>query len=151
MGNRQYIRDKRSPAPKNENVSKVMSRNKAKGTKPEVLLRKALWSNNLKGYRLNYKKIPGRPDIAYVYKKIAIFVNGCYWHRCPRCNYPLPKHNTEFWKNKFERNKERDIRKNKELNAIGWQTITIWECEIKNNINTIITKIYQVLNTFGSK
>ena len=85
---KKYIRDKRSPKPLSESTSKVMSANKAKNTKPEIALRKALWSEGYKGYRLNWKNVPGRPDIAYPGKKIAIFVNGCYWHRCPKCDLP---------------------------------------------------------------
>ena len=72
-----YVRDKRSPNPKNENVSKVMSANKAKDTSPEIKLRKALWKKGANAYRLHYKGLPGRPDICFVNKKFAIFVNGC--------------------------------------------------------------------------
>lgn len=78
MSTEKYIRDERSPHQKNENVSKVMSANKAKNTKPELLLRRSLWKNHLRGYRVNYKKIPGRPDVAFPAKMIAIFVNGCF-------------------------------------------------------------------------
>ncbi len=128
-----YLRDKRSPVPKNENVSKTMSANRAAHTKPEILLRKALWKNDLKGYRINYKKVPGRPDIAFVSKKIAIFVHGCFWHRCPLCNYDLPKHNTAFWQNKFQTNIDRDKRKAQQLKKMNWKTITVWECQLKRN------------------
>lgn len=145
MSESEYIRDKRSPKPKSEQVSKVMSRNKAKNTKPEILLRKALWEKHIRGYRLNYKKAPGRPDIAFVSKKVAIFVNGCYWHRCPKCDYPLPKHNTEFWEEKFSKNKERDKRKIKELKDSGWSVITVWECDIKEDINSIVSVIQQTI------
>ena len=72
---KKYSRDKRSPKPLNESTSKVMSANKAKNTKPELLLRKALWKKGHKGYRLNWKKVPGRPDIAFPGKKLAIFVD----------------------------------------------------------------------------
>ncbi len=71
-----YIRDKRTPKPSYRPISKVMSANKAKDTKPELKLRKALWKAGIKGYRLNWKSVPGRPDIAFVGKKIAIFVHG---------------------------------------------------------------------------
>lgn len=101
---KKYVRDKRSPKPKNENVSRVMSANKAKNSKPEMKLRKYLWNNGLKGYRLHPKKIPGRPDIAFISKKLAIFVNGCYWHRCPKCNYPLPKNNRESIRKRINTN-----------------------------------------------
>ena len=96
-----YIRDKRSPVPLNANVSRVMSSNKAKNTKPELRLRKALYAGGVRGYRINWKKVPGKPDIAFPGRKISIFINGCYWHRCPYCKLSLPKTNTEFWKEKF--------------------------------------------------
>ena len=141
-----YVRDKRSPVPKHAHVSKVMSANKAKDTKPEVAFRKALWQQGIKGYRLNWKKAPGRPDIAFPGKKVAIFINGCFWHRCPTCNYPLPKHNTDFWKAKFDRNVARDQNKVIQLEGSGWQVITIWECELKestaNAIEKVLAKIY---------
>ena len=73
-----YIRDKRSPKAKGETISKVMSANIAVNSKPEVRLRKALWNSEIRGYRLHYSKIPGKPDIVFTKKKIAIFVNGCF-------------------------------------------------------------------------
>src|SRR5687768_13013552 len=102
-----YFRDKRSPVPKSEAVSRVMSANRAKNTSPELLLRKAIWQMGFRGYRLHPANVPGRPDIAFTTQKVAIFVMGCFWHRCPKCDYKLPKHNRKFWKQKFERNLER--------------------------------------------
>ena len=142
---KKYIRDKRSPKPLNESTSRVMSANKAKNTKPEIALRKALWSEGYKGYRLNWKNVPGRPDIAYPGKKIAIFVNGCYWHRCPKCDLPLPKTNTIFWKEKFEKNVKRDKKKNDELLSLNWIVLVFWECDIKSDISNSIQKIKKVL------
>ena len=141
-----YIRDNRSPKPLNESTSKVMSANKSKNTKPEVALRKALWSEGHRGYRLNWKNVPGRPDIAYPGKKIAIFVNGCFWHRCPKCNLPLPKTNTDFWKEKFDKNVKRDKKKNDELLSLNWIVLVFWECDIKSNISNSIQKIKKVLD-----
>jgi len=117
-----------------------MSSNKARGTSPEICLRKALREAGCGGYRLNWD-VSGHPDICFPGRKIAIFVNGCFWHRCPHCNLPLPKSNAEFWKIKFEKNVERDKRKNKELEDKGWIVLTIWECEIKNNMCNIIKRI----------
>ena len=134
------------PQASSETVSKSMKRNASKNTKPEILLRKALWANNLKDYRLNYKKLPGRPDICYTKYKIAIFVNGCFWHRCPTCNLPLPKKNSEFWERKFIRNKERDVLKRKRLEDMGWTVLTFWECEILKNIQNNIDKIIKELD-----
>ena len=91
-----YVRDKRSPIPSNQHVSKVMSANKAKDTKPEIELRKLLWNNGIRGYRINKKGIPGTPDITISKKRLAIFLNGCFWHRCPHCDLPLPKSNKEL-------------------------------------------------------
>jgi DNA mismatch endonuclease (patch repair protein) len=129
---REYVRDKRSPKPKNEKVSEVMSANKAKNTKPELALRKLLWQEGLRGYRVNYRGVPGRPDVAFTARKVAVFVNGCFWHRCPHCNYSLPKNNTAFWEKKFSANVARDKRKIDELKALGWKTYTVWECELGN-------------------
>jgi DNA mismatch endonuclease (patch repair protein) len=142
---REYVRDKRSPKPTSEAVSEVMSANKAKNTKPELLLRKLLWESGFRGYRINYKKIPGRPDIVFVSKKVAIFVNGCFWHRCPHCDYKLPKNNAEFWKKKFDANIERDKRKIEELKKINWKPYVIWECELKKEKK--INKLLKYLST----
>lgn len=136
-----YIRDKRSPAPKSEAVSRVMSKNRHRDTSPEIAVRKALWHAGHRGYRLHYKKIPGRPDVAFVGRKIAIFVHGCYWHRCSKCGYPLPKHNTEYWKAKFARNVSRDARIARELKSLGWRHLVVWECDVKKDLSGTIGKL----------
>ncbi len=110
-----------------------MQGNKRQNTKPELLVRKRLREAGLTGYRLQWKKAPGRPDIAFPGRKIAIFVNGCFWHRCPHCSPSMPKRNVEFWEAKFRRNVERDKRAISELEALGWTPITIWECELKRD------------------
>lgn len=143
---RSYVRDKRSPTPKSPTVSKVMSANKHKNTTPEITLRRKLWHKGFRGYRLHYKKIPGRPDITFISKKIAIFVNGCYWHRCPICKLTLPKTNTEFWRKKFEANVSRDLAKSAALSKIGWTAITVWECEIANNIDQTVDRLTSALS-----
>lgn len=107
--------------------------NKRQNTKPELLVRQRLRAAGLTGYRLQWKKAPGRPDIAFPGRKIAIFVNGCFWHRCPHCNPSTPKRNTEFWEAKFRRNVVRDARAITELKELGWTPITIWECELKRD------------------
>jgi len=143
---KEYLRDGRAPIPKSESVSRVMSANKSKSTKPEIFLRKALREAGIKGYRLNWKKAPGRPDIAFPGKRIAIFVNGCFWHRCPHCDYALPKTNTVFWENKFSKNKSRDKRKLEDLEKLDWQVFVIWECEIKKSLKTIVEKFKNILS-----
>lgn len=139
-----YTRDKRSPEPKNEWVSKSMRSNRGKDTSPEIILRKALRCNGMSGYRLHWH-IPGRPDICYPGKHIAIFVNGCFWHRCPHCELPLPENNSEFWKEKFDKNIVRDKTKRDTLIRDGWTVITIWECEIKKDLDDVISMIKEYM------
>jgi len=110
--------------------NKSMQGNKRRDTKPELILRKMLRDAGYPGYRLQWK-VPGRPDIAYPGRKIAVFINGCFWHRCPKCNLPIPKSNQEFWKAKFRRNVERDRKNINELEALGWKVFVIWECELR--------------------
>ena len=138
---KEYIRDNRSPVPLNNNVSKVMSSIKGANTNLEKILRKGLYSDDIRGYRLNWKNAPGKPDIAFPGKQIAIFVHGCYWHRCQKCNFSMPKTNIKFWKNKFEKNVERDKNQQKKLLELGWRILIFWECEIKNDLFDIVSKI----------
>lgn len=142
--NSSYIRDGRAPIPNKEVTSRIMSLVRAKNTKPEVLLRKALTANKLSGYRLHWNKVPGRPDIAYPKIKLAIFVNGCFWHRCPYCNPSTPKTHKKFWEEKFSQNVDRDKRKNIELRSQGWKVITIWECQIKRDLSKCIHKAQKI-------
>jgi len=137
---KQYSRDKRSPIPRSAMTSKVMSAIKAKNTSPEVRFRQALREAELTGYRLHWK-IEGRPDIAFPGKKLAIFIHGCFWHRCPICNLPDPKSNSEFWQNKFNKNIERDERKKLALEQTGWKVLTFWECQIKKDVTPLIEKV----------
>lgn len=113
-----------------EAVRKTMQANKRKDTKPELLVRQRLREAGLTGYRLQWK-VPGRPDVAWPGKKVALFVNGCFWHRCPHCQLPLPKSNIEYWSVKFERNMQRDERNLALLEEAGWKVHTIWECQLK--------------------
>jgi len=140
-----YIRDGRAPIPVNETVSRVMSSNKNKDTEPELILRNFLWHHGLKGYRLNYKNAPGSPDICFPGKKVAIFVHGCFWHRCPFCAFHLPKTHTDFWRSKFIKNIERDTRKIEDLEKIGWRVVVIWECKIKKDLNGCFQTIKELV------
>lgn len=140
-----YIRDGRAPIPESEITSRTMSANKGKDTGPELILRKALRKVGLSGYRLHWKKATGRPDIAYPGRKIAIFVHGCFWHRCPYCDLPLPKSHSEFWSEKFKRNKERDVKKILNLEESGWKVLIFWECEIKKNSLDCAKKVKNII------
>jgi len=129
---REFLRDGRNPIPISNKTSELFSKIHGKNTKPELFIRKALWRNKLRGYRLWPNLVPGRPDICFTKYKIAIFVNGCFWHRCPKCNPPFPKTHEDFWREKFAKNVARDHIKNELLEEQGWKVFTVWECEIKN-------------------
>jgi DNA mismatch endonuclease (patch repair protein) len=122
-----------------------MQANRGKDTSPELLLRRALREAGLSGYRLHWSQAPGRPDIAYPGRKVAIFVNGCFWHRCPHCDPPHPKANRQFWADKFAENCARDQRKSRELEESGWKVLTVWECRLKSNLVSVIAEVEQVV------
>ena len=116
-----------------EATAKTMRANRAKDTKPEITLRKALWAAGLRGYRKNVRGLPGTPDVVYGRARLAVFVHGCYWHQCPRCaRNRKPKTNALYWEAKFALNAERDARQLRELDALGWRTLVLWECEMKD-------------------
>jgi len=120
-----------------------MSRIKNKNTKPEILVRKFLFANGFR-YRLNDKKLPGKPDIVLPKYKTVIFVNGCFWHGHENCRYfKLPGTRAEWWKEKIEKNIDNDLKKHSQLINAGYRVIIIWECEIKNKsfYTTIIDEI----------
>ena len=135
----------KTPEPLNEAIAKTMRSNRSKNTSPEIQIRKLLREAGYPGYRVNWKKAPGKPDIAYPGKKLAIFVNGCFWHRCPICNMPLPKTHLEYWKPKFERNVARDAENYSQLKSMGWRVVVIWECEIRNDPCSSIEEALTVL------
>ncbi len=128
---------------------KCMQANKARNTKPELLLRQSLRSIGLSGYRLHWK-IPGKPDICYPGRKIAIFVNGCFWHRCPKCNPPMPQTNVDYWSKKFERNIRRDCETISILERNEWTVSVVWECEIKQASNCVARRIASVMNSINA-
>lgn len=120
---------------------------RSKDTKPEMIVRRGLWSRGFR-YRLNYKRLPGHPDLVLRKYRTCIFVNGCFWHGhnvvLPQMSEgrgqmedvvnseccKMPKTNRDFWVNKIRRNKERDKEEQKKLAAMGWHCITVWECEL---------------------
>ena len=104
---------------------------KGKDTKPELIVRKYLFSRGMR-FRVQVRKLPGNPDIVLPKYKTVIFVNGCFWHGHKGCKYfRLPKSNTQFWKDKINNNIDRDIRNEAKLKALGWRVICVWECDIR--------------------
>ena len=110
-----------------------MSRIKGKKTKPEEVVAKYLFANGFR-YRRNVKGLPGTPDIVLKKYRTVIFVNGCFWHCHEGCKwFVLPETNAEFWKKKFDCNRERDKQNYKKLQDDGWNVIIVWECEIRHS------------------
>lgn len=130
---RSYIRDGRAPVPKSEKVSRTMSAIRAKNTGPERVVREVLSRAGVRGYRLHWKCVAGRPDIAFPKRRVAVFVHGCFWHGCPYCKPKLPKTHRAFWKRKIETNKARDKRKVRELRRLGWRVVTVWACRLASD------------------
>lgn len=129
-----------------------MSNISAKNTKPEIILRKALFRKGYR-YRINCKKLPGKPDIVLPKYKTVIFVNGCFWHSHKDCkDAHLPKTNIEFWRNKINSNVERDNKNIQQLQDAGWNVIVVWECELKKkNMDSLITGIVNSLSSKHAK
>ena len=114
-----------------EQRSKNMAAIKGKGTKPEEIVRKYLFSKGFR-YRKNVKHLPGTPDIVLPKYRTVIFVNGCFWHHHEGCKYAvIPATRQEFWNNKLARNVERDKKVTEALEKGGWHVLTVWECELK--------------------
>ena len=108
-----------------------MSMIKGKNTKPEIIVRKYLFHCGFR-FRVNVKRLPGTPDIVLRKYKTAIFVNGCFWHGHEGCpEFRPPRTRVEWWTEKLNRNKARDARVREELRAMGWNTMVIWECQLK--------------------
>jgi DNA mismatch endonuclease (patch repair protein) len=123
-----------------EKRSKIMAAIRSENTQPEVMLRKALWAEGLR-FRTHYSK--ERIDIAFPSKKLAIFVDGCFWHGCPIHSH-LPKTHESYWHPKLKKNVERDHAKNKRLEVEGWKVLHFWEHEL-NDLEKVRDKIQAAL------
>ncbi len=133
-----------------EKRSEIMSRVRHEDSGPELQVRSALHAAGFR-FRLHRKDLPGTPDIVLPKYRLAIFVHGCFWHGHADCKHSvLPKTNTEFWKNKFERNKARDQMVRLELLKIGWHVLVIWECQIKL-LTEIVNELKNCTSIKGSK
>ncbi len=110
---------------------KSMQGNKRRDTKPEVLVRRMLREMGFTGYRCDWRKAPGRPDVAFVGRKLAIEIRGCFWHRCPVCSLSVPKKNLDYWEAKFVRNVERDEQNLAALEEAGWKVLVLWDHQLK--------------------
>jgi DNA mismatch endonuclease (patch repair protein) len=116
--------------------SAIMRSVRSRDTGPEIVLRRALWADGAR-YRIHPRIAGARPDLSFPRARVAVFVDGCFWHGCPR-HYRLPKTNIAFWKAKVARNVERDVRDRLRLETAGWEVIRVWQCEIKEDIRAVI-------------
>jgi DNA mismatch endonuclease, patch repair protein len=131
--------------------SKLMAKIRSRGNKnTEVALAKLFRRNKITGWRRN-QKVFGKPDFIFPKLKLALFVDGCFWHGCPR-HGTQPKNNRVFWKNKFARNKERDRLVTRTLRSKGWRVLRIWEHELaRKNEARLLKRIQHVLCSIRAK
>lgn len=131
-----------------EQRSRNMSRIRAKDTDVELILRRALHGRGLR-FRVR-PDLPGTPDIAFPRARVAIFVDGCFWHSCP-VHYQRPVRNADYWKSKVARNAERDLMVNRTMEKLGWTVIRVWEHEVQSNLADALYRIESAGGRGGSR
>ncbi len=123
--------------------SQQMSRIRWKNTKPEMRLRSALWSAGLR-YRIHAETPVGKPDVVFPRKRVAVFIDGCFWHGCPK-HYVRPGSRVDFWAEKLRTNIERDRRQTLKLEALGWSVLRVWEHEIYEELHDVVCRIRETV------
>jgi DNA mismatch endonuclease (patch repair protein) len=126
-----------------EQRSYCMSRITSKNTLPELRFRTLIWQEGVRGYRL-HRKLAGKPDLYFGSKKLAVFIDGCFWHHCPKC-FVKPKSNNDYWDAKMARNKKRDRQVNRLLKAESITVMRFWEHDIKKNPEKCLLKLQTAL------
>ena len=115
-----------------------MRRVRGKDTSPELAVRRALWAAGFR-YRLHLKSLPGKPDIVFARRRITVFVHGCFWHQhqgCSRSKRPATRR--QYWDAKLDRNMERDDLTRRRLQDLGWQVVTLWECDLSEGVDRLL-------------
>src|SRR4051794_39700592 len=120
-----------------------MSRIRSRNTKPELALRSALWASGLRGWRVHAKTLPGKPDLAFTRWRIAVFVDGCFWHGHP--DFFTPGKSGSYWDAKIERTKERDRQANEALSAAGWTVLRFWDFEVEQDLDRCVAEVRDAL------
>lgn len=128
-----------TPAQRKYNMSRI----KGKDTSPEMVIRRLLYSRGIRGYRIHYPLL-GKPDIVFIRKRLVIFIDGCFWHKCPEC-FTIPQTRTKFWLDKINKNVERDRIITKKLTDDGWNVLRFWEHEVRKNPEDVVGKIISEL------
>ncbi|MBI2761534.1 MAG: very short patch repair endonuclease [Chloroflexi bacterium] len=121
---------------------RCMQRVRSRDTKPELCLRRALWHAGMR-YRLR-RNLPGKPDLIFISARIAVFVDGCFWHRCPE-HATHPKTNSRFWQDKLDGNVRRDRWVDATLSDEGWAVVRVWQHEIKRDLQGVVDRICAIL------
>lgn len=123
-----------------------MSKIRSKNTKPELLLRKALFAKGYR-YRIHNKQLPGKPDIIFAKHKLSIFVHGCFWHYHSDCrDGHIPDTDSNFWTEKLSKNVARDLKHQQDLMDKGWRVLVIWECEIEKQLDAVLENVDHYIN-----
>jgi DNA mismatch endonuclease (patch repair protein) len=123
--------------------SRVMARIRSTNTGPELALRRALFSCGVRGWRCNSRALPGKPDLAFTRWKVAVFVDGCFWHGHP--DFFTPGKSGAYWDDKIERTKERDRLANETLAAQGWTVLRFWDFEIEQELDACVARVTTAL------
>jgi len=123
--------------------SRMMSGIQGKNTKPEVMVRKALFADGFR-YRLHDKQLPGKPDLVFPKYRAVILINGCFWHLHGCHLFKWPSSRPEFWKHKLESNRERDLRNMEQLRQQGWRVLVIWQCALKGKQRLPFEQVIQL-------
>lgn len=128
-------------------TSRRMRRVRQRDTPPEMSLRKELWRKGLRYYV--HRRVEGtRPDIVFPAARVAVFIDGCFWHGCPR-HYSAPANNRVYWRQKLERNQARDARDSERLSSAGWTVVRLWECEVTAGVPAAVDRVQSVVRRTG--
>jgi DNA mismatch endonuclease (patch repair protein) len=138
--------DKISAARRSENMRAIRSAN----TKIELSLRTALRRRGMTGYRIHRRDIPGRPDVAFLGLRVAVFVDGCFWHGCPRC-YVAPSTQSSYWTEKLARNVARDEAASATLKSSGWSVLRFWEHEVESDADACAARVEEAVAASRSR
>lgn len=125
-----------------------MARIRSRDTKPELALRRALWALGIRGWRVHCRSLPGKPDLAFTRWRVAVFVDGCFWHGHP--DYFTPGKSATYWDAKIERTRERDRIANETLASAGWRVVRLWDFEVEEDLDGCVVRLLSVLREAGS-
>lgn len=130
-----------------EQRSHCMSQNRGRDTKPEMRLRKACFASGLR-YRLSVP-LPGKPDFVFPSSRVAVFVDGCFWHGCPK-HYRQPRDRAEFWATKIDTNRRRDAEVTQQLTELGWIVVRVWEHDVKGDVAACVSRVQAIVKSPSS-